>query len=512
MLTRRKMLKNSGIAALAAVSSDLWMPAAHSQASTFDYFISPTGDDNNAGTLASPWSITALNSKTTVYSGKRVGIIGDVGGTQTPITHGTVGGVKTTLLSMQTANAGTAGYVALKINGGTSSAPTYLGSCKSSGVYTPLWAQIQGGVTGSGNNNANTILMGQGFYGQTPVPNVGYLTLDGLDISGGAYANVLIGDVQSTVLHGVIVQNCHIHDAYCSTSAENPAGLFLGTTNGAIVTNTQINTCHTTGGSNFPLGQGAITTYSSVGLTVTRCTFYDCGYSLQMKDGNQWATVSYSYMDSGNFGSGANASQAQNPYAFMAIVPGSGETLTIHHCIVLGLGIRCYGEDGKLVTGSVVAYNNTFYAPPASGPSTAIWVTQTGTGPHQWYNNIVNYPTYSSPQGSPYEFGSVAWNNNGGLSGSNVNYNYYGTGCTFGAGTTGNFSTWQALGYDANGHGAGSPFSGAPVALSINSFQITGAATTAGRSGAACGALDGSGTVGCSFAVTPVAPRLISIS
>ena len=58
----------------------------------FDFFIAPNGDDNNPGTLSSPWSITAFNTKMSTYSGKKVGIIGDIAGVQTPIQFGTVGG------------------------------------------------------------------------------------------------------------------------------------------------------------------------------------------------------------------------------------------------------------------------------------------------------------------------------------------------------------------------------------------------------------------------------------
>src|SRR5271166_3668406 len=101
MLTRRKLLKDSGIAALAAASSNLLLRAARSQTPpTFNYYIAPNGDDNNAGTLASPWSITALNTKMSTYSGKSIGIIGDIAGAQTPIQYGTVGGTRTTLYSM----------------------------------------------------------------------------------------------------------------------------------------------------------------------------------------------------------------------------------------------------------------------------------------------------------------------------------------------------------------------------------------------------------------------------
>ena len=142
MITRRNLLKHSGIAALAVATSDLFVRAARSQAaSTFDYYISPIGDDNNPGTLASPWSITALNSKMSTYSGKRIGIIGDVGGTQTAIHYGTVGGTQSKLYSLM--NALGAQNAVLKINGGSSSASTYLGSCTSAGRSEEHTSELQ---------------------------------------------------------------------------------------------------------------------------------------------------------------------------------------------------------------------------------------------------------------------------------------------------------------------------------------------------------------------------------
>jgi hypothetical protein len=47
---------------------------------TFDFFIGPNGDDNNNGlTPATAWSITALNTKQSTYSGKKIGFVGDAG-------------------------------------------------------------------------------------------------------------------------------------------------------------------------------------------------------------------------------------------------------------------------------------------------------------------------------------------------------------------------------------------------------------------------------------------------
>jgi len=513
MLTRRNLLKQSGIAALAAVSSDLLMRAAYSQtASTFDYYISPTGDDNNAGTLASPWSITALNSKMGTYSGKRVGVIGDVGGTQTPIHYGTVGGKQTTLYSMMS-GLGSQNAV-LKVNGGNSSASTYLGSCTSAGVYKVGWAIIDAVDPSSGNApvSSQAITIGQPFYAVTPVPNPGYTTIDGLVVRNFNYAGIIFGDVQTTTLYGVIIQNCQIYNGICTTSSENPGGIFLGTTSGAQVLNCLIYNCTTSGGNFSPWGMGGITTYKASGLIVTHCTIYGCGYAIQNKDGNQYGTYSYNYLDTGNFG---NATGQEVAVCLKSAIPATGQTLICHHNIMIGDGYTGYGADADKISGAATFYNNTFYTPPAiTAQAYAAWFdNNSGAGPFNWYNNVVYYKTYGQNNGG--QAGCLSFTPAYGISASSVNYNYYGTGMLFGT-SSGNLSlsSWQNLGYDANSVSGGSPFSGTPAALNATSFQVTGAAATAGRNGAACGALDGSGTIGCNFAaaVAPEAPVLIKVS
>ena len=73
----------------------------------FDFFIAPNGDDNNVGSLASPWSITGLTNNQASYGnlGKKIGLIGDIAGTQTPFQFGTKGGLQTTIFAFNNANS-----------------------------------------------------------------------------------------------------------------------------------------------------------------------------------------------------------------------------------------------------------------------------------------------------------------------------------------------------------------------------------------------------------------------
>jgi hypothetical protein len=101
---------------------------------------------------------------------------------------------------------------------------------------------------------------------------------------------------------------------------------------------------------------------------------------------------------------------------------------------------------------------------------------------------------------------------------SQCDYNAYGAGMTFGYGWNPGqyalpFSTWKGYGLDAHSvQLASNPFTGTPSEANATSFAITGPATTAGVGGAMCGALDGSGPVGCNFAgsqgLVPKAPAL----
>jgi hypothetical protein len=518
MLTRRNLLKHSGIAALAVVGSDLFMRTARSQGASFDYYISPTGDDNNPGTLASPWSITALNSKMGTYSGKRIGIIGDVGGVQTPIQFGTVGGKQTTIYSMMQAINGGNQNAALRVNGGSSSASTYLGSCTSAGAYKVGWAIIDAAnpANGAAPVGAQAIIMGQPFYQTTPVPNIGYTTIDGLVLRNFNYAAIIFGDVQLATLNGVIIQNCKIYNGICSTGDENPGAIFFGTIANPQVLNCLIYNCQTTGGTNNPWGLAGITSYKAQGLVVTHCTIASCGYSIRQKDTHQWGTFSYNYFDNGNFGSATNR---QNQDALKGPIPGPGQTLTVHHNIIIGGGYWGFGEDGLKIDGSMNFYNNTFYTPPAvTAMALAAWFdTNPDAGSITWQNNLVYFNTYYVNQGGP--FGCLGFQAAIGITGTSVDYNYYGTGMNFGTSSPfANLNLWRVLGFDSHSTSGGNPFSGTPTSQVPSSFAITGPATTAGRNGKPCGALDGSGTVGCNFAAAvagtpaPAAPVLTSVT
>jgi hypothetical protein len=124
MVTRRTVLKKGGCLALAS-TVPLFIRSARAQSATFDYYISVTGSNSNAGTLASPWAITALSTPANQarYAGKRVGIL--------PGNYA-VGAYA------QMPSSGVPDYPCISIQGSTSSSsPTYVGSSNASGSYSP---------------------------------------------------------------------------------------------------------------------------------------------------------------------------------------------------------------------------------------------------------------------------------------------------------------------------------------------------------------------------------------
>jgi hypothetical protein len=577
--------------ALSVVSSANFNLQVVSGSSTFDFFMSQTGDDNNAGTLGSPWSVTAFNSKSATYSGKKIGIIGDAGvtlsgvtltgtagqfscnaatlsvgqyvmisgtfggtgsiagyatgtiyaisvtngsttftltplggdfvvaapalvttaGTPTgltyalnnPITQGTVGGVHTTLLSLIN---GSANQPALNVNGGTSAASTYVGSCNSSGVYTPRWAILDFSPAGPSGVTSGNYAMGQNSESATQVPKPGFLTYDGLTVRNFSFAAIVFRNDGGSAITNCVIENCDVYNGGNIDSLSNPGALHLSNTLGTVINNCKVHGLKTiAGGADPAWGNSAVMTYGITGahmnLTITNCTFYNCP-SVLTKDANQDVNMSYCYLDSGIFGSGAFGDL--NAGIPAGLCPASGVTSSIHHNIMLR-GVGAHAQDSNTTQGIIQLYNNTIYGASSGGPGlAAIYMgAQAASGASvQFYQNIV-YSTNGYDAGTSSASISVDLNQGWSIANATFNNNVYGFGMTFGVQndvTLGSFAAWKtASSCDANsvvlGNGV-SPFSGTPSSANVASFTTNSNAVIGSIT---CGALDGSGSVGCNF-------------
>jgi hypothetical protein len=334
----------------------------------FDRYISTTGSDSNTGTLASPWAITAINTKQSAYAGLRLGIlpgIYDVSGLM-----------------------GTFHSPALMINGGpNSSALTYIGTSDSSGNYSPRTATLDAkgasGVFGGGNSNICTIIgsAAHDTTGPATPANWGNWTLDGLVIVGGSNWMVQVGSYDSTggAQPNVVIKNCEIAN---SNSTNSPfAGTHYGPMELYQYTSCLISNCwfhdnvnNSSSPNNNATHFESITVWGGVsggtsrseGLTIELCTFgpntpgvygiYDTGII-------SGTTIRQCYFD---MSSASNAGTGVGVVNCTAIL-GFGQTSSdnpssIHNNIIRGgTAVDAFASSTQDQWASAVAcYNNTW--------------------------------------------------------------------------------------------------------------------------------------------------------
>ncbi len=518
MITRRKILEGSILAAVAAVIPFARLRRAYASTSAaFDYYISPTGDDNNAGTLSSPWSITALNSKKTMYGGKRIGLLPGT------YQYGVVGGVKTSLYSVYQGLPYSSSPL-LAAQGGSSSVPTYIASSDASGNYSPRTAIIDCSDPSSGMlpTTAGSIL-GQSNYMQSNVSAWGNVTIDGLVIRNFTFAAIIFcGNATNALMQGLNIQNCELYNGQNVVSNNNPGAIWIQYGQGVNVQNCLIHDVISNAPDTpFEMQACGYLQFHSFNTTIKNCTFYNC-CAISNKDGWQSMDVSYCYCGWGPFGAPYSHQQQYTNLGGTVhnYLCGTGVTVSFHHNILLG-PILATGESGQENEGTVLIYNNTFYQPAGipKGSGLAAFTDfisvprSGGGGTFEFYNNLVysDSDKYDAGDYNPGAFTKMGASTGGTWSTlSNCDYNAYGSRMTFGeAWGAGKLawplSQWQSYGYDTHCTTlTKSPFTGAPAEANYLSFAISGPAATAGKGGIACGAVDGTGPVGCDFASLPV--------
>jgi hypothetical protein len=439
MPTRRSVLKQGGCAILASAVPLVVRSVRAATSAPFDYYISTGGNDNNPGTLASPWSINSLNRNSgnnSKMAGKRIGLI-----------QGTYG-VYSLWQSASYSDP------ALHVPAGSSGAPTYVGSCDSSGNYLQGAAQITASPSGKaggglpGSSGSSVAIIGQ-YYAQAN----GYFTLDGLRVSdSNGYGLSVWSESGSTP--GVTAQNCEIYSG-SGSEGNNPGAVLLHGCVGAVINNCKIHDWQISGsGSHNCAG---IFSFSCTGNHYTYNTIYNCNSCIYDKDNaNGGHTYAYNYLE-------CNGSNPQNCITNSG--GGSvGQTRTVHHNILVAaggsntgmmLGINDSGPNYYTPYESMAFYNNTCYV--LNGGSFQIglmWQSEgNGVSPAASVKHFNNIWVSGNPG-----YGTVIFNPTGGAVALS-NYNCYSGGsssamCTGNGGApsaTYSLSSWRStMGQDAN--------------------------------------------------------------
>lgn len=477
----------------------------------FDFYMSPTGDDNNPGTLSQPWSITAFNSKGSTYSGKRVGLLPGV------YQYGTVGGVQTSLYTLCQNIAGGAGSNpgvnnAISINGGSSGSPTYVGSCNSQGNYSARAAILYPADISTGNRSTSECgVIGQAYSAHGSgihEANTGNVIIDGLVIHKWfqwaiAFYPAVAGTYPTSVNTGIQVVNCEIYDGV-GNGNDNSSPIVFQACSGAYAGNNKLHD-HikvVSTGNNI----SAIYAFSCHGNLYELNTIYNIGIGIFDKDGPQGSpTHRYNLVE---------IAGAQ-PYKGMNDCQGglAADTANIHHNIYYCSATSVWnGRSSNSVIPcpqTTNFYNNTVIYSYNGGPGLEI---VQNSGPLSLYNNIIVCQVHSTngliqlALGGSYSLG--AYNVFDDLT-HNPTFATNPNTSSFTPTTGYSLSTWStATGQDSTSVVATPTFVGSFGVQNAANYQLTGSvgigtAHVGGVSGGAAinaGAWDGIVTqIGCNF-------------
>jgi hypothetical protein len=420
---------------------------------------------------------------------------------------------------------------ALQIPGGTSSASTYVGSSDSSGNYSPRTATItamNGGVYGG---RAGYTYNGPIIANTSTNYNAGYLTLDGLVISGFAYKGVRIGGNSSgdgpANVRGVVVQNCEFtaggHNPGDAT--DNSSALWLDYTIGAVVQNNYFlnNIGFNAGNADHLAG---IICWGCQGSQISFNSMVNAGYIWGKENANQGNNVFNNYVDCSMYNAQSSANGIQDFTG--ANTSGLTQTTNIHHNILLssgfGLGYATLSQNYGWTT-PVNFYNNTIIMVQAGNliVEAAVWMYSQISRNVKFYNNLltgVMSSDYGGIRFSPN--GPAVWDYN--LMPSGMIWKMVSS--SSGSSLTGAFLAGGGIvGFDAQSVMNNTPgFTGTGTLAAR--YQLAGGspAANAGRvggvsSGAACniGAWDGTVTqvgssVGATAMVLPDPPSNVTVS
>lgn len=494
--TRRAFVKTSTGAAAAALLPWSYGELASAQtAETFDFYISPTGSDNNPGTLASPWAITALNTRRSTYAGRRVGLLNG----------------NYDLSGMNASNGASADvpYPILQVAAGTAGSPTVIKS------VNPRAAVLN--LRSSSGVRRQLPAIGQYNLG-------GYVTIDGLTVTGGGFWLMSFWGASASdyarFAPGIIVQNCHLYDSVLPTRDNNPA-IWLDRCINPIVRNNKFHDI-TDAGSGY--GPCAVMTLSVRGLVMeynecynTRAFLHDKHNDGQGGYASDGFVVRYNYVH--DIADAAFVGLDTEYHSMSPNVPY--QDCVIHNNVFVGCGAAWYCKVNAPTRMSVAIYNNTFVLTRTLAGDNGGWWGPSASASNRisYYNNIFHRNGFSMGY-----MGDLAIS--AGAVGT-VNYNMYSSTMRINLlsplnsnnGSTvvtpySSLSAWRsASGADANSIQAAPVFVGGSgagaYALAANSPGRSAGRVGGVSTGAAVhiGAWDGVATqVGCQFGPTPRPP------
>ncbi len=389
-VSRRSVVKAGFAIPFAAL---LARPArVFAQQAGFDYYISPTGSNSNAGTEGSPWALSALQSKGSTISGKRIGLL--------PGTY----------VAPTGASEGDYLRPVVNIVGGSSSAHTVVESVVPRAAIITAW-------NGSGYNT----------YVPAPIGTLNqYVTIRGLTIKRVVRKAIMIGN------SNVVVEDCEIFDidqrrepnygVIDNTEGiriEDYSGGSSPSLSGIVVRNCEIHDIYNAQGTgtyvpHADYNASGIKIYRTRGLLVEYCTIYNTNEGVFAKTYTGGTTVRYCHFHnlvSATRRLGGNANT-------------SGLSTYVHNNFFYNVTQYYDAEVDQATTHNLYIYNNTAYANRSLNDAGGFYLRSASNGLVRLYNNIVYVDTNASTgwlgigitdrNNNPAQFGVLDYNCYGG--------------------------------------------------------------------------------------------------
>lgn len=348
----------------------LVIPVRAPPQTTFDFYVSPTGDDVlGNGTLGSPWSLGKIKTTNSALAGKRVGLMGGV------YQYVIANGVQTSLYSLFSTTGTGPGISA---PGGSSTAPTYLASCDSTGRYSARQAIIDCADPSTGN--IATVSAAPIFV------NGDYTTIDGITlrntpqgISCGGWSNLIIKN--NDLYNGVCPAN-----SFFNTSMLGFSGTLNTGSNNNLIENNYIHHCRSLAPQTITLASPPSGTITSVALASPWP--YDTmsgGTTLKLSTGQTISSVTSAH----------NGSSLT--FASTAITAGATTTATVSWGAGYPYGMEgIYFQAAGLTTPCVIRNNHVVDAQGWGG-------AKTNRSCLQWYNNYIECMNFCATPPAPQQ-------------------------------------------------------------------------------------------------------------